>query len=149
MEDERSSWAAPLPRGVGDRVRALALPALLVAIATLGVVRHIAVEQSSWQGATFGMFATYDNRTSRTIVITLTEPEGERRVAVPPELRDDARRLGVVPTEAGARALARRVLALADDATAVSIEVWRLDLDDDEAGLRIGTDVITSVRVQR
>jgi len=148
VEDRPGDWAASLPRASADRLRALAMPAVLVAIASLGVYRSATLDQSSWQGASFGMFATYDNRTSRTVAVTLVEADGARRVTLPEALRDDATRLTVVPTDGAAETLAREVLARADDATAVVVEVQRLKLDADD-GLRITTVPIASGEVRR
>lgn len=124
------------------------MPALLAAVAALGIYRSATLDQSSWQGASFGMFATYDNRSSRTVVVTVTRPDGPARATVPSSLRDDATRLSVVPTDGGARALARSVLAVADDATAVQVEVWRLVLQSDD-GLTVRTEPLASGSAER
>ncbi|MGH9084246.1 MAG: hypothetical protein ACRDYW_02230 [Acidimicrobiales bacterium] len=139
MEDRPSSWAAPLPRAWGDRVRALAMPALLVAVAALGVYRHVTLDQTSWQGASFGMFATYDSRPSRAVVIDVVADGERRRIAVPRALEDDAVELTVVPTDRGARSLARGVLAelASQGVTAVQVEVRRLVVDTEPKALRI------------
>ena len=108
------------------RWRALAMPALLVVIAAAGVVRFHTHDQSSWRGASFGMFTTYDNETSRVVVVTV---DGTR-VGLPDDLRDDEERLKVVPTAGAARRLAHAVLRVAPPGTTdVEVTVWRLQLD--------------------
>jgi hypothetical protein len=133
------SWATPLPASGLDRLRALALPTLLMIVAALGVHRAATLHQSSWQGVSFGMFATYDNTTSRIVRVTVESDDGPQRVDLPPDLRDDATRLRVVPTEGMARALARAVLTRvgATRGHEVRVEVWRLVLRDGDGGLRL------------
>jgi hypothetical protein len=111
---------------------------LLSLVALVGVRNHVDHDQSSWEGASFGMFATYENHVSRLVVITVTGPDGQFRAALPADLQDDALRLRVAPSQAAidrlARSVARRV---ADDgATAVAIALWRIELDD-SSGLRL------------
>ena len=122
------------------------MPALLVAIATLGAFRSVTLEQSSWQGASFGMFATYDNVTSRAVRVRVDRPGGPLSVAVPTELEDDAVRLRVVPTDAGARRLAAALLRRpdAEGAGRVVVEVWRLRLRQDDGRLRATSERIAA-----
>ena len=133
MPDEEDRWAVPLPSTWGDRARSLALPILLVAVASLGVYRSVTLEQSSWQGASFGMFATYDNVSSRAVIVRLIGPDGPTGLALPPGLDDDATRLEVVPTDRGARDLARKVSErpLPEGSTAVEVDVLRIVVTDD------------------
>lgn len=134
---------------MGDRVRALAVPSLLVAIAALGVYRSATLDQSSWQGASFGMFATYDNGSSRTVIVTVTGPDGVARMGLPASLRDDATRLREVPTDDAAASLAARALKFApDDATRADVAVWRLVLHQ-EAGLTVRTAALASGSAER
>ena len=93
------------------------------------------LDQPSWQGASFGMFATYDNRSSRTVTVTVTEPERTYRASLPAALRDDAERLKVVPTDAHAEALAEAALELVRDegASRVLVEVRRPVIREDES----------------
>lgn len=139
----RSGWAVPLPRDARDRVRALAVAALLLAIASLGIYRSATLDQPSWQGASFGMFATYDNISSRTIAAYAITDAGRQRIGLPGDLHDDATRLTVVPTEHAADALARRLLARAGDGVAaVDVEVRRVVVERD-GGLRLDVEPIT------
>lgn len=125
------------------------MPLLLVAVALVGIYRSAGLQQSSWQGASFGMFATYDNDSSRSVIVTVTEAGRRRRVRLPEDLRDDATRLRVVPTDAAARALAAAVLdASVDDATGARVEVWRLVLEGD-ARLSVRVEPIASGSARR
>lgn len=121
-----------------DRRRALVLPALLVVVAAIGTARTVTLHQSSWHGASFGMFATYDNVASRTVRITV---DGAA-VPVPSGLADDAERLEVVPTDAGARRLAEAVLPRAGGTRSVVVEVRRIHLRTAGGGLRLTTSAL-------
>jgi hypothetical protein len=116
-------------------VRALAPAALLVAVASLGVARSATLDQSSWQGASFGMFATYDNDVSRHVVVTVAGSRGRERVLLPEDLTDDAKRLQVIPTTVRAASLAAALLARIDGGPGdtVTVEVWRLVISHDGA----------------
>jgi hypothetical protein len=151
VDDHSSGWATPLPRSLRDRLRTLAPPALLVAIASLGVYRTSNVDQSSWQGVSFGMFATYDNTVSRIIRVTIDGPGGSYRADLPADLRDDATRLRVVPTDAAAAQLARAVLprVAGDGATGVRVEVWRLRLRSREGVLRLHLEPLAAGEAAR
>ena len=127
------------------------MPALLVAIATLGVIRSVTLEQSSWQGASFGMFATYENTTSRAVRVRLDRADGPVFVNVPADLDDDAVRLEVVPTDASARRLAAAVLRrpAADGAHRVVVEVWGLRFRQDGVRLRATSERIAGGQAVR
>lgn len=129
-----------------DRRRALVAPALLVVVAAIGTARTVTLHQSSWHGVSFGMFATYDNVASRTVRITV---DGAA-VAVPPGLADDAGRLEVVPTGAGARRLAEAVLARAGRGTrSVAVEVRRIHLRTAGGDLRLTTSALARGEARR
>jgi hypothetical protein len=132
VSSDATEWAAPLPRAGSDRLRALAPAVLLAAVALVGVRNHVDHDQSSWEGASFGMFATYDNHVSRLVLVTVTGPDGPFLARLPDSLEDDALRLRVAPSEGAADRLARQVAALvADDgATRVTVELWRIAVDD-------------------
>lgn len=118
------------------------MPALLVLVATIGVVRSVVLDQSSWQGVSFGMFATYDNLASRTVRVTVDGPDGAFRARLPSGLDDDAVHLKVVPTDAAARRLAAATLeeVAGGRGGRVVVEVWRIRLDDHDGRLRLGTE---------
>ena len=130
---EHDEWAAPLPSSWADRGRALLPVVVLAGVALLGVRNHLDHDQTSWEGASFGMFATYDNHVTRQVVVSLVGPDGSTRAALPPSLEDDALRLRVAPSEAAARRLAAEVarLVLGGPVTLVVVELWRVDLDQD------------------
>lgn len=117
-----------------DRWRSVAPAALLVAIATLGVARSITLDQSSWQGASFGMFATYESSRSRVVQVRVHGAGGEVAVPLPEGLADDGERLEVVPTGGAARRLAAAVLQRLPPASGqrVVVEVWGLRVTRDE-----------------
>ena len=129
------------------------MPALLVVVATVGVVRSVTLHQSSWHGASFGMFATYDNVSSRTVRVTLDGAGGASpvRVQLPAALEDDAGRLEVVPTDAGARRLAAEILERvpADRARRVLVEVWRVRVRDEGGDLRLGAEPLARGQASR
>lgn len=129
-----------------DRRRALVAPALLMVVAAIGTARTVTLHQSSWHGASFGMFATYDNVASRTVRITV---DGVA-VPVPPGLADDAERLEVVPTDAGARRLAEAVLARTAGGTrSAVVEVRRIHLRTAGGGLRLTTSALARGQARR
>ena len=149
VDEGAGDWAAPVPRGRSDRLRALAPAVLLVVVALVGVRHHVVRDQSSWQGASFGMFATYDNGNSREVVVTVDRGDGPARVTLPKDLRDDAQRLTIVPTEGGADALAGAVLERVEgEDTSVRVEVRRLVLDDDGT-LRAHLETIVDAEASR
>jgi hypothetical protein len=150
MDGHRQGWASPLPRAWGDRLRVLALPVLLVTIATFSTHRAVSLDQSSWQGASFGMFATYENDVSRSVRVWADGPNGRFRVRLPDGLQDDATRLRVTPTEGAARSLAAAVLAGAPTAAAraVEVEVWRIHVSTG-ADLRLRTELLVAGRAER
>lgn len=143
-------WASPLPLRWPDRIRAIAAPILLVGVAVLGVHRTMTLEQSSWQGASFGMFATYDNRASRIVRLTVDTGSGPRRALIPEDLQDDALRLRVVPTEDAAQRLARATLRrVAQGPATVDVEVWRIQLEAQDGTLRLRLEPLVAARAAR
>jgi hypothetical protein len=123
------------------------MPALLVVVATFGVARSVGLDQSSWQGASFGMFATYDNRTSRHVRVTVDSAGQDEpvRVQLPAELEDDAERLRVLPSAAAARRLAAETLERVPEGKGerVVVEVRRLKIElRGGGGLRVGVALL-------
>lgn len=132
------------PKSVRDSglLRSLAVPALLVVVALLQIVRVDRLDQSSWSGVGFGMFATVDNETSRTVRGYQRDGDVLRPVPLPPELDREAFELRVVPSDERARTLARSWAAHADgSADAFVVEVWGLSLE--------GPDLVVSTRLVR
>ncbi len=147
MLGTEDDWSTRVPAG-RDRWRAIAPALLLAVVALLGVRNHVVRDQSSWQGASFGMFATYENDSSRVVAVMLDAGDGPRRVRLPDSLRDDVRRLEVVPTKADADALARRVLGLVDGPAEVEVTVRKVVLSGDET-LRLRYEVLTTGGARR
>ena len=81
------------------------------------------------------MFSTYDNDSSRLVVVTVAGPDGTYRARLPDDLRDDARRLRVAPSQGAIDRLARNLADQAKtvDATSVAVELWQVVLDGDAA----------------
>lgn len=126
------------------------MPILLLLIALLGVRNHVVRDQSSWQGASFGMFATYDNAVSRQVIVTVREAGDLTRVAVPGDLADEARRLRVSPSAAGARSLAELIATRVGGrgGTEVTVTVWGPVVDDTGGGLRLRFEVLVEEHVR-
>lgn len=84
---------------------AVIVPTIMVLVAALHAVRVVRFDQSTWQGAGFGMFATYDFDGTRTVVAVASVRGGEV----------------LVPLDHVDRRLIRRVLVAPDDATLETI----------------------------
>lgn len=130
--------------GPRDRVLVLLVPALLLVVAGVQVVRAHTVDQSSWSGAGFGMFATYDSELHRFVLLEVERPDGSTDV-VPAPVRRPALEAEVVPS----RAL---LLAVADDAAPdvdgriVRVTAYGIRFDSGGAGL--GRYPLRSVAVE-
>jgi hypothetical protein len=136
VEARSDDWSVPLPPRP-DRWRAVAPAVLLAVVALLGVRNHSVRHQTSWRGASFGMFATYENDVSRVVVVVLDKGDGPTRVTLPDSLADDVLALRVVPTDAHAAELARAVLDLVDGPARVDVTVRKIVLSgDDQLTLR-------------
>jgi hypothetical protein len=125
-----------------DRALALAMPLLLVVVAVAHQVRVRALDQSSWHGSGFGMFATYDSEQTRTVRAWL-EPSGQ---PVPVPDTDTVLLARIVPTDSNARAVARH---LADRGAVrpgerVRVEVRGVDVDDVDGDLTVETLLLAS-----
>jgi len=89
-----------------DRWLALVAPILLLAVATVAVVRFHWVQQSSWQGAGFGMFATHDYVPSRALRATASIGGTDRAVPIPAGLGSRVERVLAAPGDAAMVSLA-------------------------------------------
>ena len=118
-----------------DLVLALVTPALVVAVAALQLYRADTLDQSSWSGAGFGMFATYESEITRFTRVHAVTDDGETQIPVPPEAGRAFVEATVVPTDGYLEALADEVIATLDDpeVDAVRVELWGIDFDR-EAG---------------
>lgn len=106
---------------------ALVVPALLVVVALVQVGRAHVLDQSSWSGAGFGMFATYDSGLTRFVLLEVERPDGTVET-VPAPAGDRTTGAEVVPTAEALRAL---VEAVRDevDGTVVGAAVWGIRFD--------------------
>jgi hypothetical protein len=118
--------------------RHYAVPVLLAAVATLQLVRAHTLEQSSWSGGGFGMFATYENEDSRFLRLWLLTADGEERRSLPSGVAHEAFEARAVPTGERLDALARLVDRNLGgrDALGVRVEVWGVHFDHPDARLR-------------
>lgn len=107
-------------------------PMLLIAVAITSITRFHLDGQSSWQGAGFGMFATYDNGVSRFLRV---EVDGERRDASG-VFEDLVERSEVTPLGPAPEQLAEAVRERTD-AESVVVEVWGISIDADSGVLRL------------
>lgn len=119
-----------------DVALSLVAPLLLIAIAGLQVVRVQTMDQSSWSGAGFGMFATIDNETYRLVRGYTVDADGERAVGLPGELREEAFELRVVPSASRAAALGQRWREKSGvEGDEFVVEVWRVSFDPEGPSL--------------
>jgi hypothetical protein len=120
-----------LPPPPAARALPLLAPAVLCALALSQMVLAGTIHLSPWKGGGFGMFSTNDHGGFRSLR-ALAEVDGtEQRLRVPDALRRDALRAREVPTDARLGRLARALLAGAEGAHVVRVEVWRLEFDAD------------------
>ncbi|HVH06766.1 MAG TPA: hypothetical protein VNE71_12285 [Myxococcota bacterium] len=122
----------PLPAvpsgGRGLLLRELPSIALvLLACVQLALV-HVA-ELSPWKGGGFGMFATNDHGSFRSVRVFAEQAGGERRLGVPSERLQALFRVRELPNAAALRAFAGSLAPLAPDANAIRVEVWRVCFD--------------------
>ena len=122
----------------------LTAPLLLVLVALLQIGRAAAIDQSSYAGFGFGMFATYENELSRWIDVEITDGEGATRTVEP----DDQLELIAleVPTDGHLVAIAREVIESNPDATAVTATIWAVAVDG--RPLKLTPDPLTSVTIE-
>lgn len=119
--------AAARPRGTGASV---VVPVVMLLVAAIGTWRHHALDQTSWRGASVGMFARVDapaNRLVRGVVeVPRTEGGGTGRVLrhPPRELSSTAERALVTPTDHNLRQLAAAWETTVDEGRLVRVEVW-------------------------
>lgn len=123
-----------------DRVLAYVAPALLVLVAAVHLVRVDRLDQSTWSGFGFGMFATIDSEEHRVVRAAAIVSGDEVPVPVPGALRREAFELRSVPTERRAAAFAEALAdagALPEGSDQVIVEVWAADLERDPLALSI------------
>lgn len=102
------------------------VPSVLIAIALLQQYRARVLDQSSWIGCGFGMFATLDNHTSRFVRVRVSAG-GDRWGSVPDEFRALELRARVIPTAENLRRLAE-AMSRTEDARALARPAVQLRL---------------------
>lgn len=124
----------PVPRAA-----AAVVPLVLLSVAALQIARVVAIDQSSWQGAGFGMFATYDFDDTRAVVaIAVGEDGSGELLPVEPIGIDRYRRARVTPTDEILREIGRRLVPTAPAGTQrVRIEVRGPRLEGDVVRHRV------------
>jgi hypothetical protein len=125
MDPVRVRPAAPL------RERLLReLPSgLLVALACTQIGLSCGAQLSPWKGGGFGMFATNDHGSFRSVRVYALRGSEERPVEIPSERLRLEIRARELPTEAALRRLARALAGEAPGAEALRAEVWLTELD--------------------
>lgn len=119
------------------RAAVWAAPLVLVVVAVVQIVRVHTLDQSSWVGVGFGMFATYESEQTRFVQATLTLDDGAVvAVSVPDGEGDLVREVLEVPTDANAERLATVVAAAHPEATEVAVVVHGIDVVVVDAGER-------------
>lgn len=111
-----------------ERVAITAIPVLLIAVALLQIGRAAILDQSSYAGFGFGMFATYENELSRWTELSAVDDEG-RPI---PVVADPDLDLAVqeVPTSTNIEALAEWALASDPSLRSVHAAVWTVAVRD-------------------
>jgi hypothetical protein len=120
------------------------VPVVLAVVAVVQIVRVDTLEQSSWHGSGFGMFATFENASHR--LVRVTTADGERLRAADPDLVQRAR---VVPDDRALRDVGRSAAREAElpTGTELRIEVWGIDLDDSDGRLVLTPTLVHATAV--
>lgn len=122
---------------------------LLVGVAAHQVFLANTVGLSPWSGGGFGMFSTTDAGSSRHLHAFVIRPGIHREVQIPEALKDRAKRVATLPSDANLRALAFELADLPTPdhgpATSVRIQVWHTEFDP--AGLIPIGRILTSLEV--
>ena len=104
----------------------MAVPVLLTGVAFLQIGRAAVLDQSSYAGFGFGMFATYENELSRWTEIHVTDADGDRfRIKVDPGLDLAAQE---VPTRSNVERVAAAALESDDSYAAVHAALWSVEV---------------------
>lgn len=129
-----------------DRALALLIPLLMTLVAGVAIYRYHQVDQSSWQGVGFGMFATYEYTPARAVRLEVVTAGVVSRPPVPPGLEDEVERVLTAPGDDHTRALAQVVLERLD-ADEVELEVWGHDVSGGSPRMQIGFKLLARVAV--
>ena len=112
--------------------RALVAPGLLLGLALAQLAGFAGFGLSPWKGGGFGMFATNDHGGFRRVRVTELAADGERPVALPPELERLQRHVREAPYDANLRRLGAALRERAPGLGALRIEVWRTEFAPDD-----------------
>lgn len=120
------------------------VPIVVAVCALVSIIRYHTVQQSSWRGGSYGMFATYEAAQARTVIALVADGE-PMLIPIPDDLRTLADRAEVVP---GGHAPVELADALAERTDApVRVEVRGHDVRGDTSeGLRIGIKILRVVQ---
>jgi hypothetical protein len=129
-----SSEAAPIndaPTGPLDRVRAFAVPVVMVCVAAFQLTRVHFDGQTSWRGGGFGMYAGFHPSYNDAWLVRETTGEALRYTQAQNEkLVPDRALIRPVLPHPNARNLHRALDRLPPEwRTGVRLEVWQLDFD--------------------
>jgi hypothetical protein len=114
-----------LPGGIEGR--ALIAPALLVALALAQITGWLAFSLSPWKGGGFGMFATNDHGSFRSVRVVERGATGERPVSVPESLERLLRHVREVPRESDLRRFGQALREAEPGLGRLRIEVFRTE----------------------
>jgi hypothetical protein len=106
------------------------LPGIALAVlacAQIGLA--FGAQLSPWKGGGFGMFASNDHGSFRSVRVYAVLPDGERRIGVPPERLQALFRVRELPNGSALRAFAASLAPEAPGAAAIRVEVWRAEFD--------------------
>ena len=114
----------------------MCLPALLLVAVALH--QHWLARRSdlsAWSGGGFGMFSTIDGWGARHLHVYALSPAFQQEIALPSELRDAARRVLALPSEARLRAFALALAPYAprdlEDPESIRVDVFARRYDPD------------------
>jgi hypothetical protein len=117
--DQRSRWLAVVPA------------LLLVAVAIVQIALALRGPLSPWKGGGFGMFASLDGGSFRTLRVFVEAPERSEEILLPPSLRRLGAKVEAFPSDGMVARLAEEVAVREREAerrvSRVRVEVWRTE----------------------
>ncbi|HUW01465.1 MAG TPA: hypothetical protein VMW08_03840 [Acidimicrobiales bacterium] len=124
-----------------DLVLVLVAPALLVVVAATSIWRFHDLEQSSWQGVGFGMFATYDNVSTRSVRV---EIDGER-FDPPADASDLVDRALTTPFGPALGELHDDIVRRVPESESIEVSIWRIHVMPGDGELVVTATPIRSI----
>jgi len=127
------------------------VPVLMVVVAGLGAWRYHNHQQTSWRGASIGMFATVDAPANRLVrgVVQPDEVGADTALFTPPRSLDGERaRALVTPTSGNLRALADAWAPIVPDGRLVRVEVWATRFRSGPGDPAVRLEMIGSYEIQ-